>query len=101
MKYAEEIGYPLDAQYFVDSNTAKGWVVGQNKTPMKEWKAVVRTWFSNHKKRNPEIQTQPIEEVTISDLFKMSDFERHKLLPTLPEELQKDYRLEYFRQRAM
>lgn len=31
-------------EQFCDSNEAKGWVVGKNKTPMKKWKAVVRTW---------------------------------------------------------
>jgi len=35
---------------FVDANIAKGWVVGTTKTPMKDWKAVVRTWISNRKK---------------------------------------------------
>ncbi len=37
----------IDPQYFMDSNEAKGWVVGTTKTPMKVWKAVVRTWERN------------------------------------------------------
>lgn len=56
--YALEIGFKLDAQHFIDSNTAKGWVVGKNKTPMVDWKATIRTWYANHKKENP-VFSQP------------------------------------------
>ena len=41
-------------QYFYDSNEAKGWVVGKNRTPMKDWKAVCRTWMQNDVKRKAE-----------------------------------------------
>lgn len=41
-------------QYFFDSNEAKGWVVGKNRTPMKDWKAVCRTWMQNDVKRKAE-----------------------------------------------
>jgi hypothetical protein len=37
---------------FVDANIAKGWVVGTTKTPMKDWKATVRTWITNRKKKD-------------------------------------------------
>ena len=40
--YIAEKGYSVDAERFVDFYTAKGWVVG--KSPMKDWKAAVRTW---------------------------------------------------------
>jgi hypothetical protein len=40
--------------YFVDRNDATGWVVGKNRTPMKDWKATVRTWINNHKMREKE-----------------------------------------------
>jgi hypothetical protein len=43
-EYAASIGYKLDGQSFVDSYEAKGWLIG--KTPMKDWKAAVRTWKS-------------------------------------------------------
>lgn len=43
----------LWARNFRNSNQAKGWVVGKNKTPMKDWRAVVRTWLSN-KEEKPE-----------------------------------------------
>jgi len=51
--YMKEIGFEGDAENFVDSNTAKGWLVGKTKTPAKDWKAMVRTWRNNDKKSNP------------------------------------------------
>lgn len=41
----------FNGQYFVDKNDSVGWVVGKNKSPMKDWKAVVRTWIDNNKKK--------------------------------------------------
>ena len=42
-------------KYFFDKNEAIGWLVGKNKTPMKDWKATVRTWISNgNDKQNKE-----------------------------------------------
>ena len=35
----------IDAQRFLDHYESKGWVVG--KTPMKDWKAAIRTWEQN------------------------------------------------------
>lgn len=35
----------VDAEQFVDYYSAKGWIVG--KSPMKDWKASVRTWERN------------------------------------------------------
>lgn len=40
--YCQERGNKIDPQRFVDFYEAKGWKVGQ--TPMKDWKAAVRTW---------------------------------------------------------
>lgn len=37
-------------QHFVDKNESIGWLVGKNRTPMKDWKATVRTWITNNKK---------------------------------------------------
>lgn len=48
--YILEKGYSVDAESFVDYYTSKGWVVG--KSPMKDWKAAVRTWNKNHSKFN-------------------------------------------------
>ena len=41
-QYCMERRNTVDAQSFVDFYDSKGWVVG--KTPMKDWKAAVRTW---------------------------------------------------------
>lgn len=44
--YCKERKNSIDPQYFVDSYTAKGWMVGKNK--MKDWKASIRTWEKNN-----------------------------------------------------
>ncbi len=45
--YCTERGNKIDPEHFVDSNEAKGWVIGKNRTPAKDWKAMVRTWERN------------------------------------------------------
>ena len=52
-EYCKERNNNIDPQYFFDKNESIGWVVGKNKTPMKDWKATIRTWESNEKKFNP------------------------------------------------
>jgi hypothetical protein len=49
--YCEERNNGINAEYFFDSYEGKGWLIG--KTPMKDWKAAVRTW----EKRTPKPQT--------------------------------------------
>jgi len=44
--YALSIDFDLDGQYFCDYNASRGWIVG--KTPMKCWKATIRTWKRNN-----------------------------------------------------
>ena len=44
--YCDERGNDVDAQRFVDYYTARGWRLGKN-TPVKDWKACVRTWERN------------------------------------------------------
>lgn len=39
----------INAQAFVDKYESIGWVVGRSRTPMKDWKATVRTW-ENYRK---------------------------------------------------
>jgi hypothetical protein len=41
-EYCLSRGNGIDAQTFVDFYESKGWLVG--KSPMKDWKAAVRTW---------------------------------------------------------
>ena len=45
-QYIREIGGSTDAQQWMDFYESKGWKVG--KTPMKDWKACVRTWERRH-----------------------------------------------------
>jgi hypothetical protein len=55
--YLNEIGETrFTAQYFMDSNYAKGWVVGKTQTKMKDWQATVRTWRKNADERTQEKQ---------------------------------------------
>jgi DNA-binding MarR family transcriptional regulator len=49
-EYAQSIGYALDGAYFCDRYEAGGWLVGRS--PMKDWKAVVRTWRAREGKGN-------------------------------------------------
>jgi len=50
-EYVSEMGYHINPNDFVDFYESKGWLVG--KTPMKDWKAAVRTWESKEKAENP------------------------------------------------
>ena len=49
--YAQEKGYRIDPEHFVDYYTSNGWKVGRN--PMKDWRATVRTWASRDKAQSP------------------------------------------------
>lgn len=49
--YCEERQNGIDPEYFVDYYEARGWVVG--KTPMKDWKATVRTWEKRESPSTP------------------------------------------------
>lgn len=59
--YITEKGYHVDAEQFIDFYTAKGWLVG--KTPMKDWRAAVRTWA----KRDSQKKTPPPNAFTNYD----------------------------------
>lgn len=48
--YCRERGNTVDAQRFVDFYAASGWMRG--KTPVRDWKACVRTWERNDNDRN-------------------------------------------------
>ncbi len=48
--YCLERKNEIDAQHFFDYYESKGWVVG--KSPMKDWRACVRTWERNKIKTN-------------------------------------------------
>ncbi len=48
--YCMASGYDVNATKFVNYYSSIGWVVGKAKTPMKDWKASVRTWVANSTK---------------------------------------------------
>lgn len=50
--YCLERGNHVDPERFVNYYTANGWRVGKN--PMKDWKAAVRTWERDDKKKTEE-----------------------------------------------
>jgi len=51
-EYCTERGNKINAQSFFDWNESKGWRVGNS--PMKDWKAAVRTWEQRDKAKAPE-----------------------------------------------
>lgn len=56
IKYALEIELPsIQASAFFDYQTSKGWRVG--KSPMKDWKAAMRTWRRNAEQFAPKVST--------------------------------------------
>lgn len=65
-EYCLERGNSLNPMQFVDFYTAKGWKVGN--TPMKDWKAAVRTWEQRDKGQNPKEQRFYRPEVADNDL---------------------------------
>ncbi len=56
--YAQEKGYNIDPEHFVDYYTSNGWRVGRN--PMKDWRATVRTWVSRDRAQTPAQGTQSL-----------------------------------------
>ena len=48
--YADSIGFNLDAEHFVNYYSARGWELNGGRK-VKDWKACVRTWRGNQKKR--------------------------------------------------
>lgn len=64
-EYCEQRKNKVNPEKFVNSYTAKGWMIG--KTKMKDWKAAVRTWEQEDKKegvKNNGGNRKPIEDTT-------------------------------------
>lgn len=49
--YAATLGYTLDGAAFCDHYESKGWLIG--KSPMRSWKAAVRTWKHHENHHQP------------------------------------------------
>lgn len=56
--YAQEKGFSIDPEHFVDYYTSNGWRVGRN--PMKDWRATVRTWASRDRAQTPVQSAQSL-----------------------------------------
>ena len=56
--YCQARGNSIDPQNFLDVNDAKGWLVGTTKSPMKDWKAAIRTWEKNNYNGNGKKTTK-------------------------------------------
>lgn len=73
--YCDERGNDIDAQAFYDFYESKGWKVGT--TPMKDWKACVRTWEHKDgfkpKKATKEAEITNSVDLSLVDLLKMID----------------------------
>ena len=50
--YCIERNNNIDAEYFIDFQEARGWVLSNGKK-MKDWKATIRTWEKNNYNRKP------------------------------------------------
>lgn len=46
--YCTERGNAVDPETFIAHYESNGWLIGRNKTPMKNWKAAIVTWEKNH-----------------------------------------------------
>lgn len=51
--YCQERGNTIDPQSFIDHYEANGWVCGKNRTPMRDWKAAIRTWEAKRREDQP------------------------------------------------
>lgn len=62
-EYCQQLHNGIDAEHFVAFYESKGWVVG--KSPMKDWKAAVRTWEQTRKNKPMPITTD--NGITLGD----------------------------------
>jgi hypothetical protein len=61
--YCEQINAEIEPSKFYDYHEAKGWLIG--KSPMKDWKAAVRTWKGNAVTTNSKLQVVSINDKTM------------------------------------
>lgn len=82
--YCLERGNNVDAQRFVDYYSSIGWVVGKARTPMKDWRASVRTWEKSEKQysSSPASKQEPelLEEEKQRRAANLEDFRRNKII---------------------
>ena len=66
--YCRERNNGVDAQTFVDFYSSKGWKVGS--TPMKDWKACVRTWEKRNTGATKRVIAQDFEQRDYAEIDK-------------------------------
>lgn len=59
-EYSKSISFNLDCQSFIDFYESKGWMVG--KSPMKDWRAAIRTWKSRYPELHIKTEAEREEE---------------------------------------
>ena len=59
--YCEERNKGVNPNQWYDHYTSNGWKVG--KTPMKDWKAAVRTWEHNNKTKTSDATQKPTSKL--------------------------------------
>ena len=64
--YCMERQNRINPQSFFDWNESKGWRVGNS--PMKDWKAAIRTWEQRDKEKNP-----PKKEASNADRYAITE----------------------------
>ena len=77
-EYCKERNNNINAQKFIDFYESKGWKVG--KTPMKDWKACIRTWEGNNTNKAANVVNALPERLNKDfDIEEMTEEEREEL----------------------
>lgn len=79
--YCQERGNNVDPEQFFNFYESKGWVVG--KSPMKDWRAAVRTWEKREKeipqrKRSPLTRSESVFEHNLRAMDQMFGTDLHE-----------------------
>lgn len=75
-KYYQEKGYTFGFDNWFYHYESKAWMMG--KTKIKSWKATMRTWDLNDKKKNKSYQSNPIQEVDLLTRIQLDKEKRER-----------------------
>jgi hypothetical protein len=67
--YCRDRDNGIDAQEFIDHHDAVGWVVGKNRSPMRDWRATIRRWEANRRKDQPASRVATADDLQHFDLM--------------------------------
>lgn len=73
--YCQERENDIDPAEFVDFYASKGWMVGSS--PMKDWRACIRTWERSHAKGRKSASPQRPKNETLGEMYKRLFRELH------------------------